>query len=565
MYRLIFQSGRHAGRSLAVRQSVLVVGRAPDCHLKLPDEARLAAHHFRIEENGAGVFVCALEEGYGLKVNGQLVEGDRLLREGDILEMGATSIRFSEGRGEQGVREERRRLQNKGKVSHGVLQPLGALLTVGLVALEVLLLWGLMIWPRLMIRPETEAADQARAEAIRAEEAAAAGGESAAAAAGAANAGGGATGTTNAAAGSDGVAVASATGTNAASGTAGAPAAAPAPPVAPPPAKTSVVNMPTELSEKALAERAAVQAAAAVLASNPEADLSAETNATVVALAVLQNADFEPASPVTPLEDLPPISDADPRIANAQRLLAQADAAAQFADYAEALKILKQIHETAPGFLPAYEVHAKIFEAQGKNADALVRWRQLKGLAPAGSPSHATAEEGIARVEAAMALAAAAAHLGELEETSGGFVHLREPEVQKLPSEAGSDVAEMRVLRTDVVIDAGSRLREGDILRVTVEFFDRTEDGEIVPSRALVSDSPVELRVPGGTGPRSIPLDNCTYVIPRSMLGREQARSATYYGYRLRVFFGKRQLDAVAKPKKLLEQPVAGAAEEATP
>ncbi len=168
-------------------------------------------------------------------------------------------------------------------------------------------------------------------------------------------------------------------------------------------------------------------------------------------------------------------------------------------------------------------------------------------------------------MEAAIALAASAARLSEVEESSDSFVHLLEPEVRKLPSEAGDDVAEMRVLRTDVVIEAGSRLREGDTLRVTVEFFDRTDDGEIVPSRALVPGSPVELRVPGGTGPRSIPLDNYTYVIPRSLLGRDQRRSTSYYGYRVRVFFGKRQLDAVAKPKKLLEQPVAGATEEVTP
>lgn len=548
MYRLIFQSGRHAGRSLAVRQSVLVVGSAPDCHLKLPDEARLAAHHFRIEENGVGVFVCALEEGYGLKVNGQSVEGDRLLREGDILEVGATSIRFSEGRGERGVREERRRLASKGKVSHGVIQPLGALLTVGLVVFELLLLWGLMIWPRLMIRPETEAEDQARAEAIRAEEAAAAGGEASvagASGAGAGGTGGSVTGATEV--------VASAAGGD---GEAGAATSA-----APPQNKTSVVTMPAELSEKALAERAAVQEAAAMLASNPDADLSAETNAAVVALAMLQDADFAPASPVTPLEELPQISDADPRIANAQRLLAQADAAAQFADYAEALKILKQIYDSAPGFLPAYEVHAKVLEAQGKDAEALVRWRQLKGLAPAESPFQATADEGIKRVRAAIALAAATAHAAEAEQMAGGFVHLREPEMQKLPSDPGDDVAEMRVLRTAVDIDAGARLREGDVLHVTVEFFDRTEDGEVVPSRALVQGSPMELRVPGGTGARSIPLDNCTYVIPRSQLGRNQGRTTVYYGYRVRVFLGKRQLDAVAKPKKLLDQPVAGATE----
>lgn len=544
MYRLIFQTGRHAGRSLAVRQSVLVVGRAPECHLSFPEEASLSARHFRIEENQAGVFVCTLDPDSLLKVNGDPLLGDRPLHEGDILEVGATRMRFSEGRGERGVREERRRLALKGKVSHGVIQPMGTLLTLGLALGEILLVWLLFIWPQVWISPETEAADLARAEAIRAQQAAETNTVAAATqpAPGPATTDGGGTA----------VADATPTGTSPATPPSGA-TSLPAP-TAPQAAKpTSVVATPTDLSPEMMAARAAAQDAAAALAANPDADLSAETNATVAALALLQDADFEPASPVTPLSELPPLSNADPRIADAQRLLAQADAAAQFADYDEALRIVEGLHASAPGFLPAYEMHARILEARGQLNDALVRWRQLKGLAPADSTFQTTASDGIERMQKAIELSQAAPVTVPAPDAATARATIRKPEVQKLPTDDDDDLAEMRVLSTAIDIEAGSSLRPGDRLDLFIEFFDRTTAGDILPSRAMVQGSPLERTVPGGTGARSIPVDNYTYVVPRSLLARDRTTTTVYYGYRIRLYSGTNLLDAVAKPRKLLE------------
>ncbi len=520
MYRLIFQTGRYAGRSLAVRQSLLVVGRDPDCHLSLSGEAALAGRHFRMEENAAGVFVCTLSPDASLKVNGLPLEGDRLLREGDILEVGATRIRFSVGAGEVGEREEKRRLARKGKVDHGAVQPLGVLVSICLVVAEAALIWFLFAWARLLVTPATEAADAARAEALRLEEAATvAGGASA--------------------------------------GAAAAPAEAAPAPAAPAPAKekTAIVSMPGELSAEVVARREEVAAAAEKLAADPQADLAAETNATVVAMAVLHDANFEPATSETALENLPQVSSADPRIAEAQRMLAQADAAAQFADYAEALRLLGEIHKAAPGFLPAYEQHARILERQGKLTEALVRWRQLKGLSPADSAFRLRAEGEIARVEAALALArSGGGGAGGAEVPGGSLVRIRTPEVQKLPDPANGDVAEMRVLRTALEFPAGP-FPGGASLQVYIEFFDRTAEGEIVASQALVPDSPVMAKVPPGTEARTAELADFTYVIPRSLVGRGRAATTEYYGYRIRVFSGTRLLAALAKPRKLMDMP----------
>ena len=531
MYRLIFQTGRYAGRSLAVRQSLLVVGRDPDCHLTLSGEAALTKHHFRLEENAVGVFVCTLSSIAVLKVNGVPVEGDRLLREGDILEVGGTRIRFSVGAGEIGEREEKRRLARKGKVDHGTVQPLSVLLSVGLVVAEVALIWFLVAWAQVLVSPESEQADAVAAEAIRLEKA-----------------------------GVDATAAALvAASTNAADAV-----AAPAAPIAPTPKeKQAIVSMPGELSAEVVARREEVAAAAEKLAADPKADLAAETNATVVAMAVLHDANFEPATSETALENLPQVSSADPRIAEAQRLLAQADAAAQFADYAEALRLLGEIHKSAPGFLPAYEQHARILERQGKLSDALVRWRQLKGLSPVDSPFHARAEEEIVRVEAALALARANGGETVAAAAADSQVRIRMPEVQKLPNSENGDLAEMRVLRTALEIPAGVFPRGGVSLQVYIEFFDRTAEGEIVASQALVPDLPVMVRVPAGADARTLELADYTYVIPRGLIGRNRAATTEYYGYRIRVFSGTQLLAAVAKPKKLMDMPATGIADAA--
>lgn len=485
---MIFQTGEHAGRTLAVRQGVIVVGRGEGCDLPLAGDGEVSAKHARLEENAAGVFLCGLDAERPVRCNGEEVGGSRCLRDGDVIGIGATEIVFRRG----GAEVKRKRL----KVSHGVMQPLAVLCAAALVGFELMLLRFLIVWPYEVISYQSEEADKENAEILReqlADEEAKEKEEGASAKAAALAL----PGSTGGGAGNE---------SDGTTGTGG---------------------------------------------PDPSAD---PAGATAAALEVLESADFEPASAETDLRNLPPISAADPRIADAQRMLAQADTAAQFADYAGAERLLMQLHKAAPGFLPAYETHAKVLEMQGKFQDSLIRWRQLRGLSKEGSPFRTRAEDGLRRVDGL--LAARKAGTGKAAAPGPGpaeGVRLAEPDVVRLPDGADADVVEMRVLRTAVELDAHAAVAAppGTALRLEIEFFDRRPDGKVERSVALTQGSPVALQMPGKL-PARLPIDNFTYVVTRGMKARRG--DAEYYGCRMRLYAGGRLLAEQAKPRKLLTE-----------
>ena len=422
--------------------------------------------------------------------NGEPVEGSRRLVDGDVLGIGGTRLVF--------LLRERRAKKRSTRVSWGLMQPAAALAALALVVGEMALMGYLAIWPLVLILPETELADRKAAKELRAElaqEAEAEGKEKPGA---------------TAALALPGVTVKDAGTAGLGGGGAGG-------------------GTPSE----AVGETGAAAAAAA---------------------AVLEDADFAPAKAEEDLSTLPPISAADPRIEDAQRKLARADTAAQFADYGTAERLLDEIHASTPGFLPAYREHARILEAQGKWSAAVQRWRQLRGLSPEGSPFRATADEALARIRE-RAAAAMAARAARKSGTGGAaaadsWARLGAAEVERMPAGGDADVAEMRVLRARIDTSrwpggAGERR-----LEAWVEFFDRTADGKVVASGALTPGNPVEVTVRNnGKGGM---VEGYTYVKTKAIRAREKGERE-FYGYRIRLFEGRTLLDQTAKPRKLLE------------
>lgn len=278
---------------------------------------------------------------------------------------------------------------------------------------------------------------------------------------------------------------------------------------------------------------------------------------TSAAAAVLDVADFTPATTNTPLANLPPVSAADPAIAAAQRTLAEATAAAQFADYARAFRLLNQIHQDQPGFLPAHVEHARLLETRGNLDEAYRRWGVVLGVAAPGSPFRARAERERQRL----------AELRELQsripQTSAGAapgtwprqVRIAPPQLQRMP--ADEDVAEMRVLDAELELAPDAKLFSDAAIQVFVTFYDADPDGSVRPTRALVPPSPIALGQ-AFADRRSVPL-HATYVVPRGLREqelRETGRRSEFYGYVLHVFAGQTLQDAFAKPKKLLDLPI---------
>ena len=285
---------------------------------------------------------------------------------------------------------------------------------------------------------------------------------------------------------------------------------------------------------------------------------SAEANAAAAPiLEVMEKADFVPANTNSFVSDLPPVSVADPRIENAQRRLAEAVAAAQFADYAKAFRLLNQIHQATPDFLPAHVEHARLLEARGDLDSAQQRWTQLLGLAPASSPFHALAAKERQRLSRLQDLQTQILRSPIPSDLSAlpRDIRILSPEIQKMPSD--TDVAEMRVLNATLELAPSEKLFRNATVQVFLTFYDAGPGDRILPTRAIATPSPIVLGN-AFADRRSLPLQ-ATYVVPRGLRAQEQRDAgapSAFYGYTLYVFAGQILQDAVAKPKKLLDLPV---------
>jgi hypothetical protein len=493
MYRLVFLSGRYQGKRLVVRQAITLVGHDAHCHLLLPDDSLLAPRHARLEERGTGVYLSSLAADLPAQRNGQPVIEPVRLAHNDLLVIGQTQIQF------QDIFAPHARF----RPSPGLLQPGTVLVAAAILAIEIGLLVFLVDWPRHIIRPETEAADLAWAEEARA---------------------------------------ALEAKKNAETGTVSQ-TAAPA----------SVVTLPG--TETAAPAPAPVKTNAD--GSISTAPVAATSSVAAAALEVLGGADFTPANTNTPIETLPPISAADPLIEEAQRTLAEAVAAAQFADYAKATRLLNQIHQSAPGFLPAHVEHARLLEARGNLDAAHRRWSQILGMAPEGSAFRALALKERQRLTQLQTLQTQILQQPDIPDlaTLPRHIRIQPPDLQKMPVDG--DVSEMRVLGTTLELAPGAPLFKEAAIQVFVTFYDNTPDGRVQPTRAITTPSPVVLGN-AFADRRSLPL-NATYVVPRGLRAQEQretGQTSAYYGFTLHVFAGQILQDAAAKPKKLLDLPI---------
>lgn len=276
---------------------------------------------------------------------------------------------------------------------------------------------------------------------------------------------------------------------------------------------------------------------------------------TSAAAAVLDVADFTPATTNTPLANLPPVSAADPAIEAAQRVLAEADAAAQFADFAKAFRLLNQLHQTTPGFLPAYALHARLLENRGDLEGAQYRWGELLTLAPAASPLRqqaSTERQRLAQLQEQQTRILQQPPATDLASLPRN-VYFTAPEVQKLLPTA--DVAEHRLLQTTLELAPNAHLFKNAQIQVFVTFYDKDAAGNIAPSVALVTTDPATLGAAFATT-RSVPY-TASYVVThdqRAQAARDTGQPAAYYGYTLHVFAGAILQDAVAKPKLLLDR-----------
>ena len=516
MYRLLVQSGKNKGRRLLVRQATASVGSAKSCTIRLRETECPVPQACRLEKCTDGVAVVALvPEACPVAVDGRMVAGGgeagtgegTVLRHGGVLSVAGVELQYQDI-----IPPNAPRL----KPSGGVAQFLSGVALLLIVATELALLAFTANWPHYIIEENVEKLDIAYAERMRQ-----------------------LNGETEGEEGKEKKAEAS-----------------------------SILVMPgSSLTEpKAKPETEDGGSAEAATGSGDASPAAADT---VVAAPpelppdlpealreALEGADFTPAELGDIAEGLPEVAVFDPVKENIESLLTEAKAAAQFSDYPRAFMLLNQIHQMAPGNLPAHMYHARLLESRGDLEAAFRRWHQLLGLVGKDDPERAEIMQAGRRLQQRLRMQRdVSGHAGVDPDSLPRLVRIEDPTMQKMPSD--SEIAEMRILRGKLEFAENGPDRNAP-LRLYITFYDQEPGGRIVPTRALVSPSPLMLAASGANSSGAIPFE-ATYIVPavhREGTQELMPHTSIYHGFTLHLFSGDTLQDAYAKPARLLELPI---------
>jgi hypothetical protein len=80
------------GSRWEVRESPSVIGRDPDCQVRLAD-ASISRHHAQVIRQPTGFFISDLQSSNGTSVNGEPLDAPVLLHSGDLIHMGQVTLR----------------------------------------------------------------------------------------------------------------------------------------------------------------------------------------------------------------------------------------------------------------------------------------------------------------------------------------------------------------------------------------------------------------------------------------------------------------------------------------
>lgn len=511
MYRLLFQSGGNKGRRLVIRQGPVILGRHPDCTIRLPDQGVALQHAILEDQPHGGVRLRRLANDLVLRVNQRdVTEAD--LRHGDRIEVGPHLFEFQNGSSVAGVEPTKRRL--------GLMQKL-TLLAVGFLLIgQMAFLFTISVWkhgPSSMGVPaKSMTSAGAKEPAIER---------------------------------SLPPPVTVSVPENV--------AIAPPPPVlasnTPPPVATAGLS--NEIQQM---QREIVQLNKDVAALPKPTPM---TNA--APLPMVSNT----VSPAVEIDD--------PVLVQAQRMLKKTLGHADQLDPEALDGEFETIQKMAPDFVPTYIEHAQTLERRGLPQAALTQWRQVQKLTKdAGLRTRAAEEikrlkmlstfEIHNKVATTSVVAGAAPLLTKAlpvvvsmprfkpQRAIHPVVRLAQVEQQKFM--AGEKYDEMRVLRIIVAPVAGTVPFDPAGLELQVTFFDRDEkSGHVAPSRATVPGT--ALRAPP-TAVAGVPLEfNATYQVPRGFWQQETQRSGrtqNYFGYRVELVYRGELHDQREQPPGLL-------------
>jgi pSer/pThr/pTyr-binding forkhead associated (FHA) protein len=83
-----------SGKAFQTGPVPATIGRAEDNAISLAGDDFASGHHARVESARDGVWIVDLDSTNGTFVNGERLNGRRRLREGDLVQVGDTELRF---------------------------------------------------------------------------------------------------------------------------------------------------------------------------------------------------------------------------------------------------------------------------------------------------------------------------------------------------------------------------------------------------------------------------------------------------------------------------------------
>lgn len=91
--RLVVLSGEHKDREIPLPETVFLIGRRPECHLR-PHSPTVSGLHCAIAAWAGKVRIRDLKSRNGTYLNGQLVSGEVAVQDGDRLQVGTHEFGF---------------------------------------------------------------------------------------------------------------------------------------------------------------------------------------------------------------------------------------------------------------------------------------------------------------------------------------------------------------------------------------------------------------------------------------------------------------------------------------
>ena len=91
MAYLAITHGEHAGRHFHLANRTLIAGRDPARDIQLVDP-KVSRRHFQVRQEGQGHVIFEMKSANGVFVNGQRIEGEHKLCDGDEILVGDTAL-----------------------------------------------------------------------------------------------------------------------------------------------------------------------------------------------------------------------------------------------------------------------------------------------------------------------------------------------------------------------------------------------------------------------------------------------------------------------------------------